>query len=317
MLDLVRLSAQPLFPPGGEPLYRQITLLSGLGPGDEILDVGSGNAVPLEYFVREAGAVGYGIESEAELLAASDTRVRLGENPERFHLQKGAFDDLPYRDAIFDVVVGELSVAAHHEPASVVAELCRVAKPGAAVVLIQLVWTAPVDEARKEVLCDHLGARPLMLVEWKRLLWESGVEAIHTEDWSDAETSFRRHMAKPFPDFAEIFSLSEKLGIYRRAWGRWGWRGVWNALARQREVHRLLTRERILGLYLVKGRRVGVSPDVEVAEEPSEGVGVEADSAPDGAGKGEVPEGLGQNGAASESLEEDVEVRGLPLFGDD
>src|SRR5690606_34931809 len=78
---------------------------------------------------------------------------------------------------------------------------------------------------------------------------------LHTEDWSDDRTAFRPALTKPFPDFAEIFSTTEKAGILRRAWGQWGWRGVRAALGRERAVHRLLTRERILGLDLLKGRK--------------------------------------------------------------
>jgi hypothetical protein len=96
-----------------------------------------------------------------------------------------------------------------------------------------------------------------MLVEWKRILREAGVEGLHTEDWTDDQTAFRPTVAKPFPDFTELFSLGEKLGILRRAWGRWGWSGVGAVLARERAVHRLLTRERILGLNLLKGTRGG------------------------------------------------------------
>ena len=39
MLDLVRLSARRLFPPGGEELYRQIAVLTEMGPGLEVLAV--------------------------------------------------------------------------------------------------------------------------------------------------------------------------------------------------------------------------------------------------------------------------------------
>jgi hypothetical protein len=113
-----------------------------------------------------------------------------------------------------------------------------------------------------------------MLVEWKRLLRESGLEDLHSEDWSDAETAFRPQIRKPFPDFAELFSLPEKLGILRRARGKWGWRGVVTAVLRESEVHRLLTRERILGLDLLLGRKPpaavgkpGAEPGAEVAAE--------------------------------------------------
>ncbi len=261
MLDLIRLSPRLLFPPGGVDLYRQIALLSEMSEGDEVLDVASGKGIPIEYFVREHGVHGSGVEADARLVAEAEERSRKEGLASKLQFQSGRYDSLPYRDEIFDVVVGELGIAAHADPADVVRELVRVTKPGGVVVLVQLVWKAPVDEARQRVLSAHLGARPQMLVQWKRLLRDCGVEALHTEDWSDEETSFRPRAVKPFPDFAEIFSLPEKIGILRRAWARWGIGGVSAVMAREREVHRLLTRERILGLDLIKGRkRAEVAP---------------------------------------------------------
>jgi hypothetical protein len=100
-----------------------------------------------------------------------------------------------------------------------------------------------------------------MAVELRRILMESGVGDLHTEDWIDADTAFRSKARKPFPDFAELFGLGEKLGILRRARRRWGWRGVWTVFQREVEVHRLLTRERILGLNLLIGVKTGPSSD--------------------------------------------------------
>lgn len=267
MLDLVRLSPRRLFPPGGQALYRQIALLTGMSPESEVLDVGCGRGVTLEYFVQEHGAQGAGIDEDASLIELGLSRTRELGIADRLQLQASPVANLPYRDAIFDITVGELSMTAHADPEEAVREIVRVTRPGGAVVLVQLVWKAPVDEARRRVLEDHLGVRPLMLVEWKRLLREAGVEELHTEDWTDDETAFRPRVAKPFPDFAELFSLSEKIGILRRAWRRWGWKGVKAVLARERAIHGLLTHERILGLDLLKGVRGGT------AEAPAESGG--------------------------------------------
>lgn len=257
MLDLVRLSADPRFPPGGKDLYRQIGLLTDMSSGEEVLDVGCGTGVTLEYFVREWGVHGSGVDPDGWQIQRAEERVRDAGLAERLQLQEAPLDALPYRDEIFDVVLGELGLAARADPASVVREMVRVAKPDGRLVLVQLVWKAPVDSERRGVLTDHLGARPLMLVEWKRILREAGVQELHTEDWSDEDTAFRPTVTKPFPDFAELFSLGEKLGILRKAWSRWGWRGVRAAMARELEVHRVLTRERILGLDLLVGRKEG------------------------------------------------------------
>jgi SAM-dependent methyltransferase len=283
MLDLVRMSRRHLFPPGGVELYRQIALLTDLADGTEVLDAACGPGVCLEYFVAEYGVHGSGVDYDPNIVEVAEDRTREAGLTERLQFQHAPLDALPYRDEIFDVAVGELGLAAAADPEAAVRELVRVTKPGGRVVLVQLVWKAPVEEARRRVLSDHLGARPLMLVEWKRLLREAGVGNLHTEDWSDEETAFRPQIKKPFPDFSELFSWSEKIGILRRAWGRWGFQGVRTALAREMEVHRVLTRERILGLDLVIGRkRQGDSPVVvevagPTAEAPDEEVGAPAD----------------------------------------
>jgi len=307
MLDLIRLSPQLLFPPGGVDLYRQIALLTDLSEEDEILDVACGKGVPLEYFVREYGVHGSGVDDDGRMIELAEGRSRQDGISDRLQFQTAPSDALPYRDGIFDVVVGELGLAAHCDPSDAVRELVRVTKPGGFVVLVQLVWKAPVDPGRQRVLSEHLGARPLMMVEWKRRLRSVGVVDLHTEDWSDEETSFRPRVAKPFPDFAEMFTLSQKVGILRRAWRRWGWSGVRTVIEREREVHRLLTRERILGLDLLKGRKVAETGTAEGAgpEEP------ETERA--------EPDGRDPDAYPSESRSNDsgAETVGLPLFGGD
>jgi SAM-dependent methyltransferase len=253
MLDLVRLSRRTLFPPGGKELYHQIALLTDLSEGTEVLVAACGQGTTLSYFVEEFGVQGEGVDEDAGLVEAARARAKEKGLGERLHVQRGSMEDLPYRDGVFDVVVGEIGLTTHADPETAIGELARVTKPGGRIVLVQLVWKAPVEPRRQAVLSRHLGARPLMLVELKRILRGAGVERLHTEAWSDEDTAFGTGLTKPFPDFAEMFSLREKVGILRRAWRRWGWRGVQAALAREREVHRLLTKERVLGLDLITG----------------------------------------------------------------
>jgi ubiquinone/menaquinone biosynthesis C-methylase UbiE len=255
MLDLIRLSPRRLFPPGGVDLFRQIALLTEMTDQDEVLGVACGKGVSLGYFTSEIGVTASGVEHDPRMVEQAEHWARDSGVAGRLQFQSGRSDALPYRDAIFDISIGEIGLANHCEPGDAVRELVRVTKPGGFVVLVQLVWKAPVDEGRQRVLSEHLGARPLMVVEWKRLLREAGVAEVHTEDWSDEGTSFRAGRVKPFPDFAELFSLPEKMGVLRRAWRRWGWRGVRTVLARESEVHKLLTTERILGLDLLRGRK--------------------------------------------------------------
>jgi SAM-dependent methyltransferase len=308
ILDLVHLSRRPLFPPGGIELCRQIALLTDMKEGDEVLVVPSGLAVTLEHFVREYEVQGSGVEDDLILLNDAEERLRGIGMLDRVHVQPGEMDGLPFRDGIFDVVIAELGITARVSPESAVKELVRVAKAGASIVLVQPVWKAPVDPVRREVLSQYLGCRPLMLVEWKRFLMDAGIEGLHTEDWSDEETAFRPQITKPFPDFTELFSVSDKIGILRRARRRWGWVGVWAAWAREREVHKLLTQERILGLNLVMGVK-------HVAGTATEGAALEA---PGGEDAFEVAEGadVSVDGDQEKEHREEKQLTGLPLFGD-
>ena len=298
MLDLVHLSRRPLFPPGGIDLCRQIALLTDMKKDDEVLVVPSGLAVTLEHFAREYEVQGSGVEDDPTILDHSEERLRAIGMLDQVHIQPGKMDRLPFRDGIFDVVIAELGITARVSPKDAVGEIARVAKAGASVVLIQPVWKAPVDPVRREILSQYLGCRLLMLVEWKRLLMDAGIVDLHTEDWSDEETAFRPQITKPFPDFTELFSVSEKLGILRRARRRWGSVGVWTAWAREREVHKLLTQERILGLDLVMGVKHAAGAP---ARESVAFAGADAAEA---------------LGGADTSANGEEQLTGLPLFGD-
>jgi SAM-dependent methyltransferase len=254
MLDLVRLSKDAVFPPGGEALYRQIGRLTELSERTEVLDAACGRGISTLFLARSFGVSGVGVDADPYLVEEAARRARAGGQEGAFTFESVALDDLPYRDGTFDVAIGEIGLAASADPRRAVAELARVTRPYGCVVLVQLIWTGNVDLARRETLVSHLGARPMILVEWKQLLRDAGVVELVVEDWSDAPSPFRP-AASPFPDFAELFSLRERLGILSRAWRRWGWAGVQGAVIREREIHRLLTRERVLGLSLIKGTR--------------------------------------------------------------
>jgi ubiquinone/menaquinone biosynthesis C-methylase UbiE len=255
MLDLVRLSPEVVFPPGGEGLYRKIGLLTELQPGMELLDAACGRGVSTQFLADAFEVEATGVDADPHLVREAERRAVAAGMEGRLAYTTAALDDLPFRDGIFDVTVGEIGLAATADPARAIRELVRVTKPMGHVVLVQLIWTGNVDPERREILVRHLGARPLILVEWKQLLRDAGVVELLVEDWSDQPSPFRPAAAGPFPDFSELFTLREKLRILRRALRRWGWRGVRGAVLREREVHRLLTRERALGLSLIKGTR--------------------------------------------------------------
>ena len=286
-----------------------------------VLVLPSGLAVTLEHFVREYDVQGSGVEDDPTVLEHAEARLRASGMFERVHIQLGAMDGLPYRDAIFDVVIAELGVTARVSAKDAVREIVRVAKPGACVVLVQPVWKVPVDSLRRDILSRLLGCRPITMVEWKRILRDAGVEGLHTEDWSDEETAFRPRISNPFPDFIGMFTFTEKLGILRRARRRWGWAGVRTALARAREAHRLLTRERLLGLDLVMGQKWVTSHTVRESglAVPESGHAARGqmtmEAAFGGPSTGLEPPVEARKGTFAEAVPE-ARATGLPLFED-
>lgn len=255
VLELVRLSPKPVFPPGGEALYRQIGLLTELRRGQTVLDAACGRGVAAIFLAQTYGVEAHGLDPDPALVLEAEQSARSAGLDGRVHFQDSPLDDLPYKDRIFDLSIGEVGLGTLTAPRAAVRELARVTKVRGSVVLVQLIWTGHLDAERKEKLVQHLGARPLLLVEWKQLLRDAGVVDVQVEDWSDASSPFRPAAGGPFHDLAKIFTFRQKLGILRRALRRWGWRGVRGAILREQEIHALLTRQRVLGLSVIRGVR--------------------------------------------------------------
>lgn len=269
VLDLVRLSPDPVFPPGGEALYRQIALLTDLKRGDEVLDAACGRGISTIFFAANYATEAVGLDPDEVLITEADQRARTTGLEKQLHFQATPLHDLPYQDDVFDVSVGEVGLATSADPATAIRELARVTRPFGYVVLVQLVWTGNVPEDRREALVQHLGARPLLLVEWKQLLRDAGCVDLHVEDWSDQSGPFRPAARGPFHDLARLFTLRQKAAILRRAFKRWGWRGVRGAIVREQEIHRLLTRERVLGLTLIRSTKWVDSDETNEPEQRS------------------------------------------------
>jgi SAM-dependent methyltransferase len=253
VLELVRLSPKPVFPPGGEEIYRQIGRLTEMAVGQEVLDSACGRGISSAFLASSFGVEIHGIDPDPHLIDDAEHRSRGSRLDGSITFQCGRLDDLPYRDGIFDVAICEVGLGIAADPALAIRELARVTRPLGRVVLVQLIWTGNLAEDKREQLAEHLGARPMLLVEWKQLLRDAGVVDLHVEDWSDSNRLSPR--GSPFHDMASIFTLRQKIAILRRALRRWGWSGVRGAIVREQEIHHLLTRQRVLGLTLIVGTR--------------------------------------------------------------
>jgi ubiquinone/menaquinone biosynthesis C-methylase UbiE len=257
MIDLLRLSRSKGFSPGDQALYRRIAKLSSLSESEaavSLLDVPCGHGAVVEFFARHYRVEAEGVDPDRAAIEVAQERAKAVGLATQAHFQAAPVDDLPYQDAVFDLAIGELGLARSADPAKAVAELARVTRPGGTIALIGLIWTGHVEEGRRQILVQHLGAPPLMLVRWKRALMDANVTDLKVEDWSDQAFPFLVR-GRTFTQLAELFTLVDKLSILQRAWRRWGWRGLKGALSREYEVRNLLGPERTIGISLIIGTK--------------------------------------------------------------
>ncbi len=118
--------------------------------GTVALDVGCGSGMAAN-MAADNGARVYGIDAAEALLAIARERVPDGD------LRSGDMEELPFPDAMFDLVTGFNSFQYAGNPAQALAEAGRVSKPGAHIVI--MTW-GPPDKMPAASLVTAL--RPLL-----------------------------------------------------------------------------------------------------------------------------------------------------------
>ena len=110
-------------------VYRQLVSLSGVRPGDSVLDVGSSSGYLARKLASAAGPAGHvtGVDPSQAAIAYARRHARPG-----MTFTVGLAQDLDLPDSSFDVIT--CTLAMHHVPArkreAAVREMYRVTKPG-------------------------------------------------------------------------------------------------------------------------------------------------------------------------------------------
>jgi ubiquinone/menaquinone biosynthesis C-methylase UbiE len=132
-------------------VYRRIVALSGVRPGDSVLDVGSSSGYLARKLAAAAGPAGHvtGVDPSAAAIAYARRRARRA-----MTFAVGVAQDLDLPDASFDVVT--CTLAMHHIPArkreAAFGEMFRVTRPGGRLLV------ADFDPSRRP-LSLHPGGR--------------------------------------------------------------------------------------------------------------------------------------------------------------
>ncbi|HEY7897069.1 MAG TPA: methyltransferase domain-containing protein [Gemmatimonadaceae bacterium] len=248
VLRLVQMAIIDRWRATGEDLYREVARLADIESGQEIVVAGCGRGVTTEWLARRTGASVTGVDADDEDIAQAEEHAR--EASLALSYQHSELDDLPYESDVFDAAIGEPEIAGASSTGKAVAELARVTKPMGAVVLLQLTWSSELPASRRELVVERLGMRPRMLVEWKQMLRDAGVVDIQVKDWTnecDDELASASGMSTPH------LNWQGKLQVMGRALRRSGWAEARQALVRETELLRDLSRERSMNFSIIKG----------------------------------------------------------------
>jgi ubiquinone/menaquinone biosynthesis C-methylase UbiE/uncharacterized protein YbaR (Trm112 family) len=120
-----------------EPRTRKLDLIQPLelAPGDRVLEVGAGTGSNLPIIAKQIGEEGklFALDLSPGMLAVARERLKRKGIEAEFTLGNGAY--LPYKDDMFDAVLHFGGINTFGEKTKAIAEIVRVAKPGARIVI--------------------------------------------------------------------------------------------------------------------------------------------------------------------------------------
>ena len=160
------------------------TALAELGPGETVLDLGSGGGIDVLLSAKRVGPTGkaYGLDMTDEMLAlARANQAKAGATNVEF--LKGEIENIPLPAAAVDVIISNCVINLSADKARVLREAYRVLKPGGRFAVSDVVCRGAVPEAVRRSMELWVGciAGALEEQEYRRLLEDAGFVDVEVE----------------------------------------------------------------------------------------------------------------------------------------
>ena len=166
--------------------------LAALGPGEVVLDLGSGGGFDVFIAARKVGATGraIGVDMTPEMLAKA--RKNIGPYRERSGLDNvefrlGEIEHLPLPDNSVDVVISNCVINLSPDKPQVWREMARVLKPGGRVAVSDLALLQPLPPEILKMVEALIGcvAGAVLVSETERIAREAGLTDIGLKPRTD------------------------------------------------------------------------------------------------------------------------------------
>jgi len=160
------------------------TALAQLGPGEVVLDLGSGGGIDVLLSARRVGPTGkaYGLDMTDEMVdIARSNQKKAG--VENIEFLKGEMENIPLPDGSVDVVISNCVINLSPDKKRVLGEVYRVLKPGGRLAVADIVARGPIpDDVRRNMeLWTGCIAGALEESEYRGLLAGAGFGGVEIE----------------------------------------------------------------------------------------------------------------------------------------
>lgn len=186
---------------GGLKTTEELIELCHIDKDKYVLDVGCGVGVTPCYLARKYGCSVVGVDISERMIDRSNERARREGVEDNVEFRVADVQNLPFKDDLFDVVIGESVIAFPEDKRRAVNECVRVIKPGGYIGLNESTWIkSPPPSELVEWASQDLGGNAEILTSdgWVRLLEGAGLRDIVARTYrintrSEAKNIIRRY----------------------------------------------------------------------------------------------------------------------------
>lgn len=161
---------------GGLESTRELIELCHIDEGKHILDVGCGVGRTACYVAKNQGSRVVGVDVSQRMVDRSRERARRKSVENMVEFRLADVQDLPFKSATFDAVIGESVIAFPKTKQRAVNECVRVVKPGGYVGFNETTWVKAPPFELAEYFSRLSGAKPETSNGWKELLKGPGLK---------------------------------------------------------------------------------------------------------------------------------------------